>query len=277
MYGVASCRFVRKRDRHDRRFPSDSIRTALRAACLTGAWLVASRNLPAQVRLPEPGRLISVNDSASGRPVGSAELVIGGIPRTRTSELGLAWLPDTVVVSGAWLVARAVGFAPDSVRTETLSGDTTRIAMRRLVDLPTVAIEGISEGFAGFNARCGFRGVVCFKADELAARPSARISDYIARVSGNERRCAGRLDNCIVLMRSSGGGRCVPSYYVDGVVVRPLPATGRGGGASGVLADMERFLTPIQIRGIEVYRGGQPIPARFEPGTGCGAIVIWTR
>lgn len=72
-----------------------------------------------------------------------------------------------------------------------------------------------------------------------------------------------------------GIGGCVPRVYVDGVYIN--------GGAD----DLDGMVSPEDIAGIEVYRGGAGVPVQFDMlgrslsltgAAGCGgAIVLWTR
>ena len=60
-------------------------------------------------------------------------------------------------------------------------------------------------------------------------------------------------------------------HFVDGFEWQPLGST--------VQAQLDKFLPPSRIEGIEVYLANSPHPIRFEtmPFSNCGAIVIWTR
>ena len=59
---------------------------------------------------------------------------------------------------------------------------------------------------------------------------------------------------------------CEPAVFIDGVRIR--------GGA----ATIDELVSPLDIAGIEIYRGPADVPVEFGgPGTNCGAIVIWTR
>lgn len=234
------------------------------------------RQLAAQRAGAERTVVVLVLDSVSGRAVDSAEILADRSRLAITSSGGLVRVMHSRLREATWLIVRKVGFVPESLFVHSL-GDTTRVRLRPLIDLPAVRIAGIRSDRAGFRARCEIRGVECFVTEQLSARPSARIADYLGRVPGNERRCAGRLDDCTILMRASTGGKCVPTYFLDGGLVKPLPPRGRGGSGANALADLERFLTPTQLSGIEVYRAGQSIPQRFEPGNGCGAVIIWTK
>lgn len=69
-----------------------------------------------------------------------------------------------------------------------------------------------------------------------------------------------------VRITSRRGGACWPAYYVDGSRLRaPEPI------------DIDQYVTPSDVEGIEIYKGLSDMPAEFYDPMECGAIVIWTR
>lgn len=69
--------------------------------------------------------------------------------------------------------------------------------------------------------------------------------------------------NRSVITVSRGSQECLPKLVLDNM---PTPIT-----------DIDTFVRPEQITGIEVYRGSNEIPARWMTHhNGCGLIVVWT-
>ena len=67
-----------------------------------------------------------------------------------------------------------------------------------------------------------------------------------------------------VLMRNAGsGGSCVPAVYMNGVLV---PTDG----------NLDEFIQPNDVRGIEIYARTASVPMEFQSRNGCGSIVLWT-
>ena len=64
-------------------------------------------------------------------------------------------------------------------------------------------------------------------------------------------------------------GPCRPKVVVDGrVVASPSDAT----------FDLDSYVTPEEITGVEIYRGPSETPAAFGGAeSACGVIVIWTK
>ena len=107
----------------------------------------------------------------------------------------------------------------------------------------------------GFVARCTVDTVRCFTLDQLAARPSLNLIDFLNKTREG----------------ASKNPLCVPTYYVDGFM---------RGYAESTLDDLEQSLKPGDVKGIEVYLPGEPIPMRWSEASGnpgCGSVVIWTK
>ena len=69
-----------------------------------------------------------------------------------------------------------------------------------------------------------------------------------------------------ILLRASADDWCYPAIYVNGNYMRDLDAD-----------DLDAWVRPTDILGIEVY-AGISAPVQFQQGmTGCGSILIWTR
>jgi hypothetical protein len=82
-----------------------------------------------------------------------------------------------------------------------------------------------------------------------------------------------QLLGCLITMRSAvpPPEYCTPTFFVDGFEWQPLAGRSQ--------AQIDQFLPPKRIAGIEIYLADQPHPPRFSqpPFSGCGVIVIWTR
>jgi hypothetical protein len=127
----------------------------------------------------------------------------------------------------------------------------------------------IASGFDGFAERCSRRGVACVESAAFDDRPNERVSTLVTRIANVRRRCAGT--DCHLYMRSGNGpGWCEPMYFIDGNPVdRAFP--------ENALADVERALPAVSIRGIEVYRSEQLKPVDIVVPENCGVILIWSR
>ena len=58
---------------------------------------------------------------------------------------------------------------------------------------------------------------------------------------------------------------CPMLIYLDGILV-----------SEGGAADM--WVSPVEIGGVEVYKGAASLPAEFSgPNSRCGVVAIWTK
>lgn len=79
----------------------------------------------------------------------------------------------------------------------------------------------------------------------------------------------------VVQIRSSAGGWCTPTVYVDGV--RTFYETDMTSYAQALTLST---VTPLgSVEAIEVYRRPAEIPVEFSPGpqSDCGVLVVWTK
>jgi len=114
--------------------------------------------------------------------------------------------------------------------------------------------------FADFERRRQ-AGIGAFITQEQIERanPSSLI-DVLVSVRGVQQVCTG--NDCVAKMVGSPPG-CYPQYYIDGRESTPYFA---------------RHTPPLDVRGIEIYRGSSETPGEFEgSNSGCGVIVIWTK
>ena len=103
----------------------------------------------------------------------------------------------------------------------------------------------------------------------IQQRQPGRVADLLRVIPGLRVVPAGALGSRVLISRFQGrfGGACQPKLFIDGIVVTP----------NGPL-DLDRFLTPEDVVGIEVYRGPAEMPARFGgAASACGVIVVWTK
>jgi hypothetical protein len=219
------------------------------------------------------GRLSGTITAVAGnRPIEGAVVSILNGPSTRTDADGKFTL--TGAPSGTRMLdVRAIGFYPDRryvnvvnnaaplrIGLPTLKAvlDTVRIIARRFP-------KGPDEGGFLQRQRMG-HGKYVTQADMLRF-PVTTTSEVFRRIPGL-RISRDSLGQEIVQMRGAFVDYCEPQIYIDG---RNMTIFG------GSTADINDWVNPSEVRGIEVYNEAT-VPAQFTEGLhGCGAIVIWTR
>ena len=221
------------------------------------------------------GRLIGrVQDARTDRPVAavavslggrtvaetnrSGQFILSGVPvgihELSVQRLGYAPLVHPVVVSKGVTTDLELGLVPDPLEMEPLVAMATR--SRRL------EVKGFYER-KYWGERIG--GSTFYTAEDIERRRPIRISHMIAEEPSIRLDCSGRRCRLVSTRASLGfGGRpCGVSVYLDGVSV------GR---------DLDEFVKPLEIAGVEIYRGAASLAAEFGGSDSrCGVVAVWTK
>ncbi len=216
------------------------------------------------------GRLTgTVRATTDGRPLAGAQISILDGPQTRTNARG-EWTLTDAPPGTRMLEVRAVGYYPErravdivdtvaplKVALATFKSvlDTMKISATRTVDMNLV----------GFQERRRSSVGRFLAPRDIAVRQPFVTSEIFRSVPGLF------LDRTMdaeekVMMRGLFEDRCEPAIYINGQWMNGLTS-----------GDLDGFIRPNDIAGIEVYMAGQ-VPAQFQPGLGgCGSLVFWTK
>jgi Carboxypeptidase regulatory-like domain/TonB-dependent Receptor Plug Domain len=216
------------------------------------------------------GRVVSADSSRvlSGAIVG----IVDG-PRTRANDRG-EWLLTGVPTGTRMLDVRAVGYYPERRPVDVVAGAAPiRIALATMKSvLDTVRVSASRLAFrriSGFDERRRSSGAGRFlTGEDLEKRGAIFVSDVFRTVAGMRLEQNPDGTGNSILLRSIAGEPCVPDFYIDGMMMRELSAD-----------ELDAWVRPKNIRGIEIYPGGTE-PAQFSRGmggAGCGSVVIWTK
>jgi hypothetical protein len=272
--------------------------------CFALLAAITGRAVQAQVDTGrvETLRLIGVLDAKTGDWINRAIVRDTLGTETQTTRYGVATLNVLTPIAGYYIIEiRKDGYIPRRIR---LRADTSYQLMFALepnplgnaTQLPTVVVtdqqrlqRDLGER-GGFFTRCQTKTVQCVGVAELDRRPTGYLDNMLSMKMGVHRACIandhgpvlnpapqpvfeGELLGCLIQMRSAQPPPpyCTPSYFVDGFEWVPLAGRAQG--------QIDQFLPPKRIAGIEVYLANDPRPARFSTSlfAACGAIVIWTR
>jgi hypothetical protein len=207
----------------------------------------------------------TVVDDASRQPLRSARVTAVGLPApVSVDSLGgfaIAGAPRPAF----YLMIRAVGFAPESLRVDPadLVRSPVEVRMRMLVSVlePLETVSSSERGrFADFERRRAGRRGAFFTADQIRASNATNVAEVVRSVRGVQLSCRPA-EGCEVHMARAPRG-CPPQYFIDGHLVNSFGSS-----------------TPIRdIYGLELYVGPSETPAEFVGNsTACGVIAIWTR
>jgi hypothetical protein len=225
-----------------------------------------------------PARTVATRDAnlrgtvvaaIGGRPLAGALVSITAGPETRANERG-EWTLAEASIGTRMLEVRAVGFYPMRRPVNVVAGaPPIRVALSTLkAVLDTVKIVAMrlkSRDRTGFQDRRRSGPGLYLTSEDIARRNPIVTSDVFHMVPGL-RLDRTPLGGTIINMRGILEERCIPTFFLNGHFMRELSAE-----------DVDDFVSPKEVAGIEVYVPGTA-PAEFEPGrSGCGSIVIWTK
>ena len=227
------------------------------------------------------------------RPVPGAQVSILFGPQTRANEGGEWTIPNSPAGT-RMLEVRAVSFYPERRAIDVVANaapipivlstlkavlDTVKIVARRALIAELHDFEERRRTGLGFylSARDVSRRKPLVLSDLLRSVPGLRIDRTVtdstsllmratvdARPTGNV-----VVDTIATFLRrdqTGSGDWCSPAIFLDGQLLRGLSTQ-----------DLDEWVHPEVIVGIEVYRGIS-VPAQFQAALiGCGSIVIWTK
>ena len=230
--------------------------------------LAAASRIQAQSLPTETGGIVGhIADTANARIAGAQVSIAGVRGRAETGVDG-AFRMSGVPAGSQLLIARRIGFRPESVLVTVRQGVIAEVAVRMRAtpqQMTPVVVDGGRVRPTGrlraFNER-RLQGLGhYFTAADIERRNPAVITDLLRMLPGV--RINRQNGQSVVTFR---GQRCPPLIWVDGA-----PAT------AGYL-DPDVF-SPGSLAGIEVYMGVATVPAElmWVRGQGsCGVIALWT-
>jgi hypothetical protein len=206
----------------------------------------------------------------SGAPLSRARVTIAGSGIIGTSDgrghFTLSGLPGGTQT----LETKAVGYMPDRRVVDLIAGRTptvtvTLATLESVLDTIRVTAQRVySADSRGFERRRRMGFGKFFGADDIARLRPFNTTNLLDNVPSVRVEGAGSTYERI-LMRATFG-YCSPDLYIDGMRLTNMDAR-----------DIDAWIEPADIDGMEIYTSATRVPAQFASMNGCGAIVIWTR
>jgi len=211
----------------------------------------------------------------NGRPLGNARVGVmdrrGTVATDADGRFSLAGVPAGTQT----LEVRAIGYAPNRRAVVLRSGRTTETTMsldRAPQRLESVRVLGKADSRylvnSGFDDRRRRSLGWFMTADEIQKQSGIYLGDALRTAPGLIANYSTK-GRTFSMRPMAGGHRCTPAYYLDGVRWFPLD--------QDPILELEKFVPLRDLVGVEVYASVAKAPAQFDPNTGCGAVVFWTK
>lgn len=228
----------------------------------------------------------TVRDSASGRPLAGAVIVLGG-RRANADTIGRFTMP--ALLPGTWrLSARALGYAPSDTMVTIGAYDTTRVqlALVRLGPLlDTVHVSATAIDVPGhiteFEARRLKKVGRYITREELRKADQRAFPDVLRAKFPNLGFEVGERSTQIYspsqqapgALRGNATKRCYVQIFLDGIPIFQMTQSGM----TSEPPDVNQLLTQ-NFDAIEYYSGPSRTPPEFRTeGAMCGTLVLWSR
>jgi hypothetical protein len=210
----------------------------------------------------------------TGRAVGNVTVGVLDLYRTVVTDSGGRFTLGGIPAGTQTIELRAIGFAPArkavALRTSTVTDTIVQLdrAAQTLASVRVLGDRSRSRSFSGFEDRRR-RGVGFFMdAEEIAKKSGIYLGDVLRFAPGMFPNYTSR-GRTFTMRSMASGDRCSPAYFLDGIRWYALEGS--------PILELERFIPLQDLAAVEVYSGGASTPAQFDTGSGCGAVVFWTK
>ena len=267
----------------------------------SGLFLLSVATLPVQLAA-QATLIVRVAADTTTRPIPNVYVGVLALGRSSMTDSSGRAVLERLPGGSHRVVARAIGFRPDSTLVELGDGTTREITLKLMTHTPVleevlVSAEGTSRigKMAGYHQRRE-RGIGRFLDRNLLERNEhRRTADILNTVPGVYVRygytskawassgrnatatgcpTCGSANTAMINPgdRLAGAGpACYMDVYIDGALVYNSSMR------YAALYDLNS-IEAGSIEAIEVYSSGSNLPAELQrTGGGCGAVLIWMR
>jgi hypothetical protein len=227
-------------------------------------------------------RLAGTVRGPDGRLLDQAQVAVYGFPVSVRTNSDASYALTAMPAGSQTIEVRAVGFSPKRLTVALRTGerrtlDVTLDKAAQTLSSVNIVGRGTSMDRTGYESRRK-AGIGQFITEEEIARRGVFDTEQVLSNVLGARVIWNGSENVVRFTRPSGSGRsggtfstlCAPAFWVDGI---PMPPP-----APGFPEDVNTFVKPRDIRGIEVYTSPRQAPPQYRrPDVECGVVMIWTK
>lgn len=241
----------------------------------------AARDVVLRLRVAsvENGRLLgTVTDALSNAPVTAAAVSLRGRSQEVQTDRQGGFILSEVPVGVYELSVRHLGYAPLRHMVNVARGATTDVqiglvpAPLEMEPLVATAVRLRRLEIKGFYERKHWGELLglgaFYTVADIERRNPRIISDMIMEETSIRRVCGLGSRTCKLYttrLATGFGSRCLMKIYLDGILISEE-------------GEADLWVSPVEIAGVEVFKGAASLPAEFTgPGSRCGVVAIWTK
>jgi len=227
-------------------------------------------------------RLVGTVRGPDGRLLDQAQVALYGFPVSVRTNSDASYALAAMPAGSQTIEVRAVGFSPKRLTVALRTGerrtlDVTLDKAAQTLSSVNIVGRGTSMDRTGYESRRKAGIGQFITEEEIRRRGVFDTEQALSNILGARVIWDGH-ENVVRFTRPSGSGRsggtfstlCAPAYWVDGI---PMPPP-----VPGFPEDVNTFVKPRDIRGIEVYTSPSQAPAQYrQPAMDCGVVMIWTK
>lgn len=227
------------------------------------------KGAPRRVRVGDGHVRGTVVAAVGGNPIANAIVSLTDGPQVHANDRG-EWAISNAPPGAQMIETRAIGFYPVSRHVNVVrDAPPVRFAlstMQAVLDtVRIVAARTSDRHMSDFSARKRTGLGIYFTADDITRHRPIATSAIIQMAAGIRIEHEG-MGESMISMRGTFEERCNPAIYIDNHYFPSFTA-----------GDIDDYVKPSRIMGIEIYTRDST-PPQFQPGlSGCGAVVIWTK
>jgi hypothetical protein len=214
----------------------------------------------------------------TGAPLGGAELTLPAVGAAATTgadgRFHMAALPSGTQP----LVVAHLGLMPVRTTVDLANHHPVSIDIRMTQAVPvlaTVKVQGkdVLSKLAGFEQRRAEGFGQFFTDQDIVKMQATKLTDVFRRAATLRVIRVDPKDSTFMLgivsargqvsLAKSNVGFCYPAVYIDGAFMH------------NAAHDINTFLDPSSVAGIEIYSDASTTPPQYKSGD-CGTVVIWT-
>jgi hypothetical protein len=223
--------------------------------------------------------LIGVVRDPAGAPLRGAELTLTAVGATALTGADGRFAIDSLPSGTQPLAVQHIGLAPIRMTVDLTRRHPVSIVIKMTQTVPVLAkveVKGrdVLSKLAGFEQRRRtIGGAQFFTAADIAKMQATKLTDVFRHAATLRVIRIDPKDSTFKLaivsargqvsLRFARTGFCYPAVFIDGALTKD--------GAD----DIDMFMDPGAVAGIEIYPDGGTTPSQYKAGD-CGTVLIWT-